>query len=306
MSNAPPAWDAWFLYREKDQSRSSKRKKEDDERKEPGEGQTPRRHRHGGSSSASTAGPPAPPTDGKGKGKSNRSRKGRGDRGKNKGDGKGNDYMDEDDGERGRGNGGVTQPGSLAEHVELHRQVLVRLTDARREDDKRRQFIVEIPEEEPFPGLRKILGCAPDFWRENRPDIGSHSLGPMHEFLFQKFTDWICEQIRANGESATSEQQEELKAALIPWHKFTRVAKTPGGKGAATIISKFVPLGRRDQVPDKGIWRWLLALDLQTSQGRDLHEDITDNPWKWQGLQIRPDRGPVDVLARALKVKLRI
>lgn len=197
------------------------------------------------------------------------------------------------------------RPGTLEGQVELHRKMLVRLAAAKREDDKYKQFIVEVPDSHSWPELRNILARAPTFWREQKPLTGAHPCGAMHEFLFRQFTNWIIKDITANAETATAEQRDELKDAIYPWTFFDR-KRPANGTGATTIVTKFVPLGRRDQVPETGVWRWILALDLQTTHGRDLHEQLKEDPLSYNGLYIRPDRAPIDGLEKALQERLRI
>ena len=194
-------------------------------------------------------------------------------------------------------------PHSIGEALELHRRGLVRLFSDKRDQARCTQFIIEIPDEEQWAPLRKLLGDTPSIWRGKKPSSGAHPNGALHEILSKLFIDEVIGVIEATSEAITAEQKTDIAKDVKYLRAWERPRPTRGG--SAMAVSRFQPLGRRDIVP-QGVWRWVLSFDLQSRDGRDSHENTADSWFRYGGLAIRPDRGPMDGLERALQTQLRL
>jgi hypothetical protein len=229
--------------------------------------------------------------------------KGEGSKGGHKGAGRGGKKGG--GGQKGRKGGKGRDDGweqaSVSQCLSTQAKLILRLESDRRERDRNCQWAIDF--KLPY-NLTDVLSNAVTIYRESKPETGRHPEGSLNDVQWSLFAQQLF--IDFEKVDATSENKERLVKLRNCLKASVYTGGERGPDGGKTVCSLFRPAHRVND--DSTTWTWLFRLRMDTSRGRDVHEQLLVCSSFVEELHahvnIRKDRTPKDGLVRQLETQL--
>ena len=194
---------------------------------------------------------------------------------------------------------------SVSGILSTHSRLLAKITQERREEARRIQWIVEM---ESGSRLVQMLDQAEKEWNQQRKGKGKGERmeKEKHEALFEMLVKYIQETTRAYSETASEKDKKAIRY-IQRWWEFAYSEEVEGeSRSAAQIFRK---IGRAGRIRDEGApTLYVLRFRNDTQRCREAYEETIRTRMeinKFCGLNIRRDNGPKDINERALDEHLK-
>ena len=202
-------------------------------------------------------------------------------------------------GGKGRDNG--WEQASVSQCLSTQAKLILRLESDRRERDRNCQWAIDF--KLPY-NLTDALSNAVTIYRESKPETGRHPEGSLNDVQWSLFAQQLF--IDFEKVDATSENKERLVKLRNCLKASVYTGGERGPDGGKTVCSLFRPAHRITE--ESSTWTWLFRLRMDTSRGRDVHEQLlVCSPFVEElhtHVNIRKDRTPTDGLVRQLETQL--
>ena len=185
--------------------------------------------------------------------------------------------------------------------LSTHSKILARITQDRREEARRIQWIVELDSQS---RVAQVLDEVEKDWNQQRKGKGKGERmdKEKHEALFEMLVKYIHEKTAAANANTNSEKERKTIKYIQRWIEFAYSEEAEGESKCAAQI--FRRIGRAGRTREEGApTLYVLRFRNDTQRCREAYEEtirMREDINKICNIHIRRDNGPKDINERAL------